>query len=322
MNHRLTIPLAFPALLLTAALAPSIADAHTVGADLLAGAARAPGEGASTPFLGFNLAGSVELRRQSLNVDAAYSVLNDGSTGARHLFTAGLEYLPIDKWSFAIWGIGGPPRTGRYPAGRSPPDVTRLGGVFEVSDWSAGLNGAVAYDSFGESNFEWQAELAAGVLHYAADQTEASPNPLRPSDERSVSINQLRLSAGLTAVLFRATDVNLRAHWYGYDASPLVAGFIHRASQPPGRGVPVSPLRLELRPSVTHRFARRWWATVEAGLGRYVEGGDVLQAVLQAGFRPTDALRVFAWASGQRDAFARGETSLSGFTGLGADIRF
>lgn len=323
LSNLLKKPFASVGLALLAVALPASAAAHTASLDVMAGAVRSPAEREHTPWVGLNLFGAAELRN-TLNVDLGYTLLDDGSSSVRHLLTTGAEYLPTDRWSLALWGVFGPPRDSTYR--RAPPRFgdARLGGEYDVSDWSAGANVAASYDSFGESDFEWIAELGAGLLHYDARQTAAGFSPagaLVPA-VRASEVNQLRLSAAATAVLFLDTDVTLRASYFGYDASPLTAGFIERAGGPIGRGVATAPLRLELRPSVTHRFAKRWSATLGFGYGRYVDGGDTLQTVLQAGYRTKGGLRLFGYLTGQRDVFGRAAAVLNGFAGLGAEYRF
>src|SRR5205085_7319885 len=100
----------------------------------------------------------------------------------------------------------------------------------------------------------------------------ASPRTCRRQRmDRPVTLDSERFSANVSATLFTDTDVTLSGDYYVYQQNPAQVGFFTLVAAGRGAGVPIAPLRYEVRPEVVHRFgdlsARLW---VQAG--EYVPG--------------------------------------------------
>ena len=117
-----------------------------------------------------------------------------------------------------------------------------------------------------------------------------------------VTLDSERLSANVTATLFTDTDVTLSGDYYLYEQDPTQVAFFTLVAAGRGAGVPIAPLRYEVRPEVVHRFgdlsARLWFEA-----GEYVTGtGQSTAGVgLKLQYKFTKTFRSWVILSGQRD---------------------
>ena len=141
--------------------------------------------------------------------------------------------------------------------------------------------------------------------------------------DRPVTLDSERLSANVSATLFTDTDVTLSGDYYVYQQNPAQVGFFTLVAAARGAGVPIAPLRYEVRPEVVHRFgdlsARLW---VQAG--EYVPGTgqSTAGAGLKLQYKFTRAFRSWVTLSGQRDVDQSDQITRAGSVAAGAAYRW
>jgi hypothetical protein len=138
-----------------------------------------------------------------------------------------------------------------------------------------------------------------------------------------VTLDSERLSANVSATLFTDTDVTLSGDYYVYQQNPSQVGFFTLVAAGRGAGVPIAPLRYEVRPEVAHRFgdlsARLW---VQAGEYLPGTGQSTAGAGLKLQYKFTKAFRSWVTLSGQRDVDQSDQITRSGSVAAGAAYRW
>ena len=214
---------------------------------------------------------------------------------------------------------------------------------------------SVTYDPAGDSALEWSYGASVEYSHYDVDQniprvrladgTTVTSTTLRQEttaycqahpDIRNcgqallsalratpVSLDSERLSGNLTATVLVDTDITLSGDYYVYQQDPGQIPFFTLAAAGRTAGVPIAPLKFEVRPEVVHRFgdfsAKLW---VQAG--EYVKGtGESTAAAgLKLQYKFTKAFRSWLAFSGQRDVDQSGEITRSASVTAGAAYRW
>lgn len=327
---------------------PTAALAHGVGLDLNVGRvqlARAADESAAPPatiFVTTDLYGEVEAIENRLVVDAALSLLKDYGEALTWQAGLGLEYTPTDRWSLGLSGSYQPQVSNAY-LGQRTMDLgtgpTEVDTTYRTRNTTGGLTLSGAFDTAGDSNLEAAFGLSVGWMRYAITEQLVYPLALRkaiadagynPAPEIVAALNQLRLGVSATVTLFLNTDLGLRFGWYGYDKSPIEAAYARAsrygdiaAALGVSTGLPVAPLRWDLRPAINHRFTRWFSATLQGGVGGYFDQGNTASVGLRLSFKPAKFLKLSVNASGQRDQDPPGSIAVwSWFVGLGTMWRF
>jgi hypothetical protein len=124
------------------------------------------------------------------------------------------------------------------------------------------------------------------------------------------------------------TDVRLFGSYYAYEQDPSQVGYFSvgsagREQIAGGSGVPIAPLRYLVRPEVVERlgdFSVRLWVQG----GRYVAGTaqTTRSAGLKLQYKFTNAFKMWATATGQRDVDSDGAISSTWGGTLGAGYKF
>ena len=214
---------------------------------------------------------------------------------------------------------------------------------------------STSFDTAGDSALEWSYGATVDYSHYEieqniprvrlADGTTVSSTTLRQDtvsycqahprvkncgqalltalQATPVTLDSERFSANVSATLFTDTDVTLSGDYYVYQQNPAQVGFFTLVAAGRGAGVPIAPLRYEVRPEVVHRFgdlsARLW---VQAG--EYVPGTgqSTAGAGLKLQYKFTKAFRSWVTLSGQRDVDQSDQITRSGSVAAGAAYRW
>src|SRR2546425_78511 len=138
-----------------------------------------------------------------------------------------------------------------------------------------------------------------------------------------VTLDSERLSANLTATVFTNTDVTLSGDYYVYEQNPAQVGFFTLVAAGRAAGVPIAPLRYQVRPEVVERFgdfsAKLW---VEAGQYVAGTGQGTAGAGLKLQYKFTKTFRSWAEVSGQRDVDQSDQISRSAAFAAGAAYRW
>jgi len=222
--------------------------------------------------------------------------------------------------------------------------TSQAGGTFDVS-----------WETTGDSALEWSYGASVEYSHYDIDQnvprvrlangTTATSATLRQDTTAycqahplirncgqalltalrgtPVSLDSERLSANLTATVFTNTDVALSGDYYVYEQDPAQVGFFTLVAAGRAAGVPIAPLRYQVRPEVVERFgdfsAKLW---VEAG--KYVAGTgqSTAGAGLKLQYKFTKTFRSWAEVSGQRDVDQSDQITRSAAFAGGAAYRW
>lgn len=321
-----------PLLALLLLLLPALAHArHSVSLDLGVGRAEQPtGSDAASdaePSYNFStiLGGSIEAVEDRLAIDLGLGLLKDEGSTPSYSGSLGLEFTPDDHWSLSLGGTFSPERSAEYD-GTSTLVVRATGETFDgirthysTRDWSTGLNLSGGYDSFGDSNLEFAADASVGWTHYDVSQDVSYPRFPRLTTTLDGTLNQFRLGASATGTFFQDTDVTLRFAWYLYLEDPDKVGYSRllrpRTALVSGTGLPIAPLRWDLRPSLTHRFAKWIGATLAAGVGGYEDGGTLASGNVKLTVKPTRFLKIAVSFNAQRDIDPPGTASLWSFYG-------
>lgn len=322
------------------ALTPSAALArHSVSLDLGVGRAEQPtGSDSAAPTepsynFSTTLGGTLEAVEDRLEFDLSLSVLKDEGGTPSYAVSAGGEFTPDDHWSVSLAALYTPPRSADYQGtsalvlrqtGRSTEVATR----YQTQDWSAGAALTGGYDTFGESNFETAVELSLGWTHFAIHEDlsygpvitsllEAAGQDATPTIDGA--LNQFKLAASVTETFFQDTDLTLRFSYYLYAEPPAKVGYARvvrpRTAIVAGAGLPIAPLRWELRPGITQRFTPWLSATLGGSVGGYEDEGRFAGANLKLSVKPTRFLKVSVGFSAQRDVDPPGAPALWSFYG-------
>jgi hypothetical protein len=223
----------------------------------------------------------------------------------------------------------------------------------DATTWNLGATADVTYDTSDdtapERALDATIDLSAGVEHFSTTQNMTSfeqasgnvttvaafeagcarshPSPLclatsHASGSATGSLNQLRLGATLTGILWTRTDASLDAAYYLYDAaSPddvglfsfTPAGSADAATY--GAGLPMAPPRATIRGDVGHRWSalslRAWYQLTSYTLADSIGNAAGGKAQVYLG-----AWRVYATGSYRVDSLG-GVTADTWTAGLG-----
>lgn len=209
----------------------------------------------------------------------------------------------------------------------------------------AGASLQATWDSAGDSDLEWVLEAAATATRFDTDQRIAafraadgsvitaaelrtwcathvcSPELRSLTREHPAALAQLEPSVGITATLWRDTDLTLGAAGDLYDRDPTTVGYFSLLSAgrtaSMGGGIPVAPLLWRITPEAKRRFGRvgvGGWYTY----GRYVDGLGHMQLVgARVDCRFTEGFRGWFTGAVQRDRDATGNTASYGQGAIG-----
>src|SRR5215813_1106431 len=233
---------------------------------------------------------------------AATEAQFDETSEAITFFTLGLDWSPTDNLMLGLTGDLSPAST-QYagaPISLRQPDGTELVANAEIKSRVSHLAGGVDawWDTLGQSDLEWSFTGGVTVSNYKIDQsitrirtangntltaqelidqtnawcaahprrTNCGQNVLNALKSTPATLNFERLSAGVTARLYRDTDLTLLGDYYIYNQDPSQVGYFGLAALGRDAGLPIAPLHYLIRPEVQHRFgdfsARLW---VQAG---------------------------------------------------------
>lgn len=335
---------------------------HSVGNELSVSASTTTDtDGKPQRTVSDTLDATVDIIADKLAATLLYSALRDQSGEFRHFIGAGADYLLNDHFSLSLFFSRTPVKNGLYEI---PPEVldpcaqkvpgpegeklkaacadpkTAPVAVLVTKDSTTGLSLTAAYDTAGDSNFETSVDLTAGLTRYSLDQipkmksgktlidpcktVKCTNKKGKPYLDR---LNQLKVTLGLTEILFDNTTVGLRLSYYAFDDDPTSAGtHISRLGEPVGAGIPAAPMDYDIRPSVSHRFGKMLAASLSFSRGKY--SGDIGSTIVLTGkltVKPVKALRTWVSVSGQRDLPPSGsktEASGSNYVSLGASYSF
>ena len=259
--------------------------------------------------------------------DTANSAGFDHSDSPLTRFSAGAERSIADRWTIGLTFDVSPASTQFSVA--SVPGTGALGEIrSEVSQFGAGVD--VYWDSFGTSDLEWSFGGGIDFSHSSIVESiprvvTASGQPLTPAQfaqqycasrprarncarilldalsgtQRTLDFE--RLSGGVTATLFRDTELSLIGDYYVYNQDPDVLDY-RTATLAGGAGFPIAPLQFLVRPEILHRFgdlsARLWFEA-----GSYVPGtGQSTTGLgLRLQYKLSKAFRAWVSGAGRRD---------------------
>lgn len=318
------------ALLLVLVAAPCLA--HDVSVDLSANGTSTSPDNPRTGSLGLGLSGSYDFNDAwSLTGMAVFTrdlgtrTPESASSGSNVLlFSLGAMWLPTDNLMTMLTLSASPPvdqanaTTVAGPLGRTV-DVV-IGS--RTSSFGAMWNGL--WSSGGESAFEHTIDVTLGFNRFNVIQRLALPptaaaEQLRQACEEGRPIEvcplvrgvaspllQGRFGAGYTATIARHTDVGLDAAYFLYDKPPSSAGYFSLVSfgREVGSGVPVLPLQLSVRPTVSHQFGP---VRVKLGYqyGLYTEALGALHALTaKVSWKVTSRWRLSLSVTVQQDVAA------------------
>ena len=220
------------------------------------------------------------------------------------------------------------------------------------SSGSAALS--FSYDTAGESTLEWTVAADVTGAHLDTAQvvtavqradgqviskqqlvTYCNANPKKCSRalaaalrERDYQLDSLVLGGSVMATIFTDTDVRLGGDVWAYSEDPTDVGFFSiaggkAAGVQGGGGVPIAPMRADLKLDVTHRFGD-FSAKLSASGGSYVAGtgGGTYGGGLKLQYKFTKRFRLWLIGSIRHDVDDAGRDSVSRSGSLGAGLRF
>jgi len=138
-----------------------------------------------------------------------------------------------------------------------------------------------------------------------------------------VTLDSERLSANVTATVFTDTDLTLSGDYYVYQENPAQVGFFTLAAAGRTAGVPIAPLRYQVRPEVSERlgdFSAKIW--VQAGEYMPGTGQSTAGAGLKLQYKFTKAFRSWVEGSAQRDVDQSDQITRSTSFAAGAAYRW
>ena len=218
------------------------------------------------------------------------------------------------------------------------------------SSANAGLS--FNYDTAGDSNLEWTFSLGATGAHLDTDQVvtqvqlrngqsiskaglnsyctsnpKACPKTLRSAlKERDYTLDSLQMSAGAMATLFEDTDLGVTFDRWVYDQDPTEVGYFSLTGQKGfsgGGGVPIAPMKSDVRVDLTHRFGALS-VKVNGSVGGYVDGtgGGTYGGGVKVQYKLGKQLRLWLTLAARHDVDDSGADSVSRSGALGAGLRF
>jgi len=290
-----------------AARADDVLDELTLGA---LSSNRAP---AAAPFASDRVGGSVDANDElTLSLDGTfthYFKANHAPGENIFLIDAAGDYAPNDHFAFGLDARASPPST---TVTHTPTDTVKS----RTSLLGAGVS--AEYDTAGDGPVETIADTALDLTSFSTTQRSRKVGKATPS-----SLQQYRVSGGVTEVLWADSEVELSGAWYGYSTDPVGTGYFGTSVFGRGSlsdGLPLEPIRWSVRPTLRQRFGPvRLSAFFQ--YGRYVgDTGLSLIAGLKAQLKVSDAVKVWASVDFQRDEDPSGETLSIPWGSLGVRV--
>jgi hypothetical protein len=173
-----------------------------------------------------------------------------------------------------------------------------------------------------------QAITKAALVNYCKNFPTVCPKALRAAlKEQDYPLDSLQLSLGTVATIFGDTDVGVTGDVWLYDQDPTQAGYFSltqgKAGVSGGGGVPIAPMREDVRLDLTHRFGDLS-VKLNGALGGYVSGtgGGTYGGGLKVQYKFTRSFRMWVTLSARHDVDDQGNDSVSRSGSLGAAFRF
>lgn len=331
------------------------ARAHDLGLDVNAAFTQPSEYNPRTGAVGLGVTGAWDLSTSwalfglaSYTRDLATRTATTASSGSNVFrFSLGVQWLPHPQWMLMLAANGSPPSAQVNATTREVQEPLtgerRLVDVV-IDSRADNLGGQllVAWMSDGDGPLQSTLDFGGAATRFDIFQRLRLPNTagaslIRATCERSDSefcrlvegastpLWQARLSAGYTATLRSTTDLGVDASVFLYDRDPAEVGYfsvVNVGRDDLGAGVPVSPLRVTVRPVFVHRFERftlrasYQWGLFASDLGvMHVVSGKLTWKVTPA-WRLSLVLTGQADVDPSRTVVNRGGTAMLGFLHL------
>lgn len=276
--------------LLGSLLFAATARAHDLGVDLNAAFTQVSANNPRTGALGLGITGAWDISERlalfglaSYTRDLATRTATTASSGSDIFrFSLGGQWLPHEQWMLMASATFSPPSaqasaTTRLFEDPLTRDARLVDVVVDSRAWNLGGTALVAWASDDTGPLQSTVDVGAGATRFDIFQQlrlgdGVAGRLIRNACEgrsgdfcqlvqgASTPLWQVRLSAGYTATLKRRTDLGAELGVFLYDRDPADVGYFSIVSvgreTELGSGVPVLPLRLSLRPAITHRFEK------------------------------------------------------------------
>ena len=272
-------------------------------------------------------------------------------------FSFGTDWDPNDHLSLGA-SLGFSPKASTL----SVTNLTVTAGAVDTSydarlraDNSAAVAGLTAsWDTAGDSDLEWTFSGAVTGSHLDTTQVvtalagqngkvitkqaliaycNGGPNRCKKSlrqalKEQQYSLDSAELGASVMATVFTDTDLRVGADIWAYNQDPNDVGFFSitggkSGGVSGGGGVPIAPMRGDVKVEVTHRFGNFSARAAFSG-GSYVAGtgGGTYGGGLRFQYKFNKSFRLWLALSARHDVDATGLDSVSRSGSLGAGLRF
>ncbi len=236
-----------------------------------------------------------------------------------------------------------------YQAGSK---TTTLDAQLRAVSSSANAGLSFNYDTAGETNLEWTFSLGVTgaqldttqvvtdvqlrngqtinkdtLNSYCTNNPKACPKTLKAAlKERAYTLDSAQLSAGAMATLFEDTDLGVTLDRWLYAQDPTEVGYFSLTGQKGfsgGGGVPIAPMKSDVRLDLTHRFGALS-VKVNGSLGGYVDGtgGGTYGGGVRVQYKFSKAFRLWLSLAAHHDVDDAGADSVSRSGALGAGLRF
>ena len=233
-----------------------------------------------------------------------------------------------------------------------PGKTTTLDAQLRADSSSANAGLSFNYDTAGDGDLEWtfslgvtgsqldttqqvtQVQLRNGdklnkgdLNTYCTSNPKACPKTLRSAlKERAYTLDSAQLSAGAMATIFEDTDLGVTFDRWLYDQDPTDVGYFSLTGQKGfsgGGGVPIAPMKSDVRVDLTHRFGALS-VRVNGSLGGYVDGtgGGTYSGGVRVQYKFTKEFRLWLTLGARHDVDDAGADSVSRSGSLGASLRF
>lgn len=276
--------------LLGSLLLAATAGAHDLGVDLNAAFTQVSANNPRTGAVGLGVTGAWDVSDRfalfgfaSYTRDLATQTSTTASSGSNIFrFSLGTQWLPHEQWMVMLSATFSPPSaqasaTTRVFEEPLTGESRLVDVVVDSRAWNLGGSALVAWASDGTGPLQSTLDFGAGATRFDIFQQlrlgdGAAGRLIRNACEgrggdfcqlvqgASTPLWQARLSAGYTATLKHKTDLAAELGVFLYDRNPADVGYFSIVSvgreTELGSGVPVLPLRLSLRPSISHRFEK------------------------------------------------------------------
>jgi hypothetical protein len=239
------------------------------------------------------------------------------------LLNLGVMWLPNDHLMTMLSGTFSPPSVQQNATTVTGRDGAMVDVLVTSRNWSAGAVWNGLWTSGGFSKFEHTIEAGAALNRFNVFQQLTVPDSVRArllvaacslGAEVEVCrllagvtspLTQARFSLGYTATLFDDTDVGVDAAYFLYDQPPSSVGYYSLVAfnqTELGNGVPVLPLQLTARGTVSHKFGKKVTVRLSYQFGLYTEGLGVLHVVAaRVSWKVTKHWRLTFSVTGQSD---------------------